>query len=156
MGREETTEGISKGSTNGRKTRKASVSRKLRNKRRANEDRKSRDRRRVSASRKLKNKRRANGRRKCECGGKPKHEFLCERTKESEHCGLPGRKVGQEKGTARNRKGNRKCEVQAEHEKAKRGRKLLGRKRREEKAAAGRNEVLEGNGREKERVGWRK
>ena len=114
MGREETTEGISKGSTNGRKTGKASESRKLRN------------------------KRRASGRRKCKCGGKPKHEFLCERTKESEHCGLPERKVGQEKGTARNRKGNRKCEVQAEHEKAKRGRKLLGRKRREEKAAVGR------------------
>lgn len=131
MGRKETTEGISKGSTNGRKTGKASESRKLRN------------------------KRRASGRRKCECGGKPKHEFLCERTKESEHCGLPGRKVGQEKGTARNREGNRKCEVQAEHEKAKRGRKLLGRKRREEKAAVGRNEVPEGNGREKRRVGWK-
>ena len=68
------------------------------------------------------------------------HEFLCEQTKESEHCGLSERKVGQEKGTARNRKGNRKCEVQAEHEKAKRGWKLLGRKRREEKAAVGRKE----------------
>ena len=131
MGRKETTEGISRGSTNGRKTGKASESRKFRN------------------------KRRASGRRKCECGGRPKHEFLCERTKESEHCGLSGRKVGQEKGTARNRKGNRKCEVQAEHEKVKRGRKLLGRKRREEKAAVGRNEVPEGNGREKRRVGWK-
>ena len=79
-------------------------------------------------------------RRKCKCKGKPKHEFLCEQTKESEHCGLPERKVGQEKGTARNRKGNRKCEVQAEYGKAKRGRKLLGRKRREEKAAVGRKE----------------
>ena len=111
MGRELATEGISKGSTNGRKTGKA------------------------SGSRKLRNKRSASGRRKCECGGRPKHEFLCERMKESEHCGLPGRKAGQEKGTARNRKGNRKCEVQAEHEKAKRGRTLLGWKRREEKAA---------------------
>ena len=84
------------------------------------------------------------------------HEFLCEQTKESEHCGLPERKVGQEKGTARNRKGNRKCEVQAEHGKAKQERKLLGRKRREEKAAVGSNEVPEGNRREKRRVGWKK
>ena len=84
------------------------------------------------------------------------HEFLCERTKESKHCGLPKRKVGQEKGTARNRKGNRKCEVQAEYEKAKQGRKLLVRKRREEKAAVGSNEVPEGNGREKRRVDWKK